>query len=56
MLAILTPVVFVAACNPFAPALEEGSPFGDLLGDPATIDGFFYQFSERLRAAGLVSL
>ncbi len=44
MLAILTPVVLVAACNPFAPALEEGSPFGDLLGDPTTIDGFFTNF------------
>lgn len=31
-------------CNPFAPALEEGDPFGDLLGDPATIDGFFTNF------------
>ena len=44
LLAILTPVVFFAACNPFAPALEEGSPFGDLLGDPTTIDGFFTNF------------
>ncbi|MFT5514618.1 MAG: hypothetical protein ACI80V_000734 [Rhodothermales bacterium] len=34
----------VAACNPFAPALEEGSAFGDLLGDPATVDGFFLNF------------
>ncbi len=33
-----------AACNPFAPALEEGDPFGNLLGDPATIDGFFTNF------------
>lgn len=34
----------LAACNPFAPAIEEGNPFGDLLGDPATIDGFFTNF------------
>lgn len=33
-----------AACNPFAPALEEGSAFGDLLGDPTTIEGFFTNF------------
>ena len=33
-----------AACNPFAPSLEEGNPFGDLLGDPTTIDGFFTNF------------
>ncbi|GIV58206.1 MAG: hypothetical protein KatS3mg042_1119 [Rhodothermaceae bacterium] len=34
----------LAACNPFAPALEEGDPFGDLLGDPTTIEGFFTNF------------
>jgi hypothetical protein len=34
----------LAACNPFAPSLEEGNPFGDLLGDPTTIDGFFTNF------------
>ena len=34
----------LGACNPFAPALEEGNPFGDLLGDPTTIDGFFTNF------------
>lgn len=33
-----------AACNPFAPSLEEGDPFADLLGDPSTIDGFFTNF------------
>ena len=27
-----------------APALEEGDPFGDLLGDPTTVDGFFTAF------------
>jgi hypothetical protein len=44
---ILLPVVALAAvagCNPFAPALEEGDPFGDLLGDPKTIEGFFTNF------------
>lgn len=35
---------FAAGCNPFAPALEEGDPFGDLLGDPTTIEGFFTNF------------
>jgi hypothetical protein len=34
----------LAACNPFAPALEQGSAFGDLLGDRTTIDGFFTNF------------
>ncbi|MFW5973048.1 MAG: hypothetical protein ACOCTG_03570, partial [Bacteroidota bacterium] len=34
----------LTACNPFAPALEEGDAFGDLMGDPATIDGFFTNF------------
>ncbi|ARA93095.1 hypothetical protein AWN76_007920 [Rhodothermaceae bacterium RA] len=34
----------LAACNPFAPALEEGDPFADLLGDPTTIEGFFTNF------------
>lgn len=33
-----------AGCNPFAPALEEGSAFGDLLGDPTTVEGFFTNF------------
>jgi hypothetical protein len=36
--------VLCAGCNPFAPALEEGNPFGDLLGDPTTIEGFFANF------------
>jgi hypothetical protein len=36
--------VLLAACNPFAPALEEGDAFGNLLGDPTTIDGFFTNF------------
>ena len=37
-------VVWISACNPFAPALEEGNPFGDLLGDATTIEGFFTNF------------
>ena len=41
---LLIPLFAAAACNPFAPALEEGDPFGDLLGDPSTIDGFFTNF------------
>ncbi len=36
--------VILSSCNPFAPALEEGDPFGNLLGDPSTIDGFFTNF------------
>ncbi len=35
---------FWAACNPFAPSLEEGDPFGVVLGDPTTIPGFFTNF------------
>ena len=42
LLASLT--VGLTACNPFAPALEQGNPFGDLLGDPTTIEGFFTNF------------
>ncbi|MCZ6705997.1 MAG: hypothetical protein O6942_08875 [Bacteroidetes bacterium] len=34
----------IAACNPFAPALEEGDPFGGLIGDQTTIEGFFTNF------------
>lgn len=34
----------LSACNPFAPALEEGDAFADLMGDPTTIDGFFTNF------------
>ena len=34
----------IAACNPFAPSLGEGDPFGDLLGDPTTVEGFFTNF------------
>jgi len=33
-----------SACNPFAPSLDEGNAFGDLLGDPKTVDGFFTNF------------
>ncbi len=33
-----------SACNPFAPAAIEGDPFGDLLGDPKTVEGFFTNF------------
>ncbi len=43
-LIILVLSTSVAACNPFAPALEEGNPFGDLLGDPITVEGFFTNF------------
>ena len=43
-LIILVLSTSVAACNPFAPALEEGNPFGDLLGDPTTVEGFFTNF------------
>ncbi|MEX1055980.1 MAG: hypothetical protein WED81_08105 [Rhodothermales bacterium] len=43
-LRLLPLAVLLASCNPFAPALEEGDPFGDLLGDPTTIDGFFTNF------------
>lgn len=37
-------MLLVTGCNPFAPALEEGDPFAELLGDPATIEGFFTNF------------
>ncbi len=42
---ILTAIICTTpACNPFAPAIGEGDPFGDLLGDPKTIDGYFTNF------------
>jgi len=34
----------LAACNPFAPSLEEGDPYAFLLGDPTTIEGYFTAF------------
>lgn len=37
-------VWMVAGCNPFAPSLEEGNPYQNLLGDPTTVDGFFTNF------------
>jgi hypothetical protein len=37
-------LLFLAACNPFAPAIEQGNPFQNLLGDPTTVDGFFTNF------------
>ena len=40
----LVGALLVAGCNPFAPELEEGNPFGDFLGDPTTVDGFFTNF------------
>ncbi|MFK7848299.1 MAG: hypothetical protein AB8G77_23630 [Rhodothermales bacterium] len=43
-LTILCLCALLSSCNPFAPALEEGDPFGNLLGDPSTIDGFFTNF------------
>lgn len=48
--AIIVPGLLIAhlslgwACNPFAPGLGEGDAFGDLLGDPKTVDGFFTNF------------
>jgi hypothetical protein len=33
-----------AGCNPFAPALDEGDPFGNFFGDRTTVDGFFTNF------------
>ena len=37
-------LLLAAGCNPFAPALGEGDAFGDLAGDPTTVDGFFTNF------------
>lgn len=48
--AIAAPIVLGAwllimtGCNPFAPALDDGDAFGDLLGDPSTVEGFFTNF------------
>ena len=38
-------LVGLAGCsNPFAPGVEEGDPFTELLGDPSTVEGFFVRF------------
>ena len=43
--AVIAGVAMLAgACNPFAPDLEEGDPFGDILGDPTRVEGFFTNF------------
>ncbi len=46
LLPVLLPAILflVGGCNPFAPSLEEGDPFDDLLGNPATVEGFFANF------------
>jgi hypothetical protein len=44
VVAVLLLLATLAACNPFAPALDQGAAFGDLLGDPTTTDGFFTNF------------
>ncbi len=40
----LAALAALAACNPFAPDVEEGDPFGSGAGDPRTLDGFFVAF------------
>lgn len=37
-------LLMLAACNPFAPAFDDGDAFGDLLGDPTSVEGFFTNF------------
>lgn len=37
-------MLLCVGCNPFAPAVDEGDPFGDLLGDPKEVTGFFTNF------------
>ncbi|MFQ5570924.1 MAG: hypothetical protein ACE5G0_14690 [Rhodothermales bacterium] len=41
---LCTLCMVLPACNPFAPSLGEGDPFGDLLGDQTTVEGFFTNF------------
>lgn len=43
-IAIISLSIYCGACNPFAPAIGEGDPFGNLLGDPKTIEGYFTNF------------
>jgi hypothetical protein len=40
----LVTLTTLVGCNPFAPALDDGDAFGDLLGDPTTVEGFFTNF------------
>ncbi len=44
IIVVFSTLVGLAACNPFAPALEGGDPFGGLIGDQTTVDGFFTNF------------
>jgi hypothetical protein len=47
-------IVFGIGCNPFAPAAVEGDPFGDLLGDPKTVEGFFTNFRNAYELQDIV--
>lgn len=55
LVVIIALAIGVAACNPFAPALEEGDEFDDLMGDPRTVDGFFsaFKYAYELRDINL---
>lgn len=44
ILSLAVAALGMSACNPFAPAFDDGDPFGNLLGDRTTIDGFFTNF------------
>jgi hypothetical protein len=52
---VIVMLVFASGCNPFAPALEEGDGFDDLVGDPRTIEGFFsaFRYAYELRDISL---
>jgi len=43
-LLLISLMCITSACNPFAPAIGEGDPFGDLLGDQTTVEGYFTNF------------
>jgi hypothetical protein len=55
VLAVIALLIPLSACNPFAPALEEGDDFDDLMGDPRTIEGFFtaFKYAYELRDINL---
>jgi hypothetical protein len=52
---IASVTAFLAGCNPFAPALQEGDDMDDLMGDPRTIEGFFtaFKYAYELRDINL---
>jgi len=41
---VVIAIGLIGCTNPFAPGVEDGDPFTELLGDPSTVEGFFVRF------------